>query len=167
MIDGTINLFDGLIGNPVTGNNNLNGPVGDNVTLFWSDPLGQSNNDYDLFVLDASLNNVLDSSTNIQNGDDDAFEMLGPVFTGDRIVIVKKNGAADRFLHLEINSTTNINDSSLLLINSAGRVRGHAANSNAISVGAVNVNSANGGPFTGGIDNAVEPFSSDGLRRLF
>lgn len=167
LIDGTINLFDGIVGNPVTGDNNLNGPVGENVTLFWSDPLGQSNNDYDLFVLDASLNNVLDSSTNIQNGDDDPFEMLGPVFTGDRIVIVKKNGAADRFLHLEINSTTNLNNSSLLFINSAGRMRGHSCATDAISVAAVDVNSANNGPFTGGINNPVEPFSSDGSRRLF
>ncbi len=38
------------------------------ILLFWSDPLGGSANDYDIFVLDGAGTTVLASSTNIQNG---------------------------------------------------------------------------------------------------
>ena len=72
------------------------------INLFWSDPLGQSSNDYDFFVLDSS-NNVISKSTNVQNGTQDPYE--GGNFTsipnGSRIIIVQRTGAASRFLHLD------------------------------------------------------------------
>ena len=49
---------------------------------------------------------VVAGSTNIQNGTQDPYEQVfrNPSFPpGSRIVIVKKTGAADRFLHLNTN----------------------------------------------------------------
>ena len=43
--------------------------------LQWSDPLGASANDYDLFLLDAA-DNVLRSSTNVQDGSQDPIESI-------------------------------------------------------------------------------------------
>ena len=40
------------------------------TTLHWSDPLGASDNDYDLFVMDNTLTTVLSASTTVQDGDD-------------------------------------------------------------------------------------------------
>jgi hypothetical protein len=68
--------------------------------LKWSDPLGGSTNDYDLFRLNAAGTSVLSASTGIQNGAQDPFEAVTPGAAGDRLVIVKFSGAG-RFLHLE------------------------------------------------------------------
>jgi hypothetical protein len=64
---------------------------GNQINLYWSDPLGGSSNDYDLFILNAAGTAVLASSTNIQNGTQDPFEVTG---TGVnlRIVVLKRPG---------------------------------------------------------------------------
>jgi len=49
--------------------------------LKWSDPLGASFNDYDLFILDAGLTTVLASSTRIQSGSQNPEEYIPPVRT--------------------------------------------------------------------------------------
>ncbi|HEY8131702.1 MAG TPA: hypothetical protein VII12_07395, partial [Thermoanaerobaculia bacterium] len=46
------------------------------VTLFWSDPLGASSNDYDLFLIDGG-GFVRASSTDLQDGFSDPFEIVG------------------------------------------------------------------------------------------
>ncbi|MEM7356409.1 MAG: S8 family serine peptidase, partial [Acidobacteriota bacterium] len=48
-----------------------------------------------------------------------------------------------------------------------GQIFGHPAAEGAIAVAAVNVGTAGGGVFIGGAANPVEPFSSDGPRRIF
>src|SRR5215831_15743378 len=136
------------------------------ITLKWSDPLGASNNDYDLFILNSTLTTVIASSTNTQSGSQDPFENINnnamtPVFSaGDRIVILRKTGAATRALHLD---TTR----GRLAIGTAGQTFGHNAAGSAFTVAAVNVATAGGGVFVGGGTNPVEPFSSDGPRRIF
>jgi hypothetical protein len=60
--------------------------------------LGGSSNDYDLFLLDPAGTTVIASSINIQSGTQDPYEQINTAGTGFRIVIVKKTGAADRFL---------------------------------------------------------------------
>ena len=130
------------------------------ASLFWTDPLGASANDYDLFVLSPDLLHILDASTDVQDGNDDPFELTGPINPEDRIVIVKAASAAPRHLHLnglrgQFNLAT------------VGQTKGHSAALAAFSVAAVNVASAGGGAFIGGATNPVEPFSSDGPRRLF
>jgi uncharacterized repeat protein (TIGR01451 family) len=137
-------------------------------TLQWSDPQGGSGNDYDLFLLNHDMTQVLASSTDVQNGDDDPFEAISSRAaddsnindTGNVLVILRRPGAAARHLHLNTNRGR-------LQIATAGQTSGHSAAANAFSVAAVNVGVAGGGPFVGGPANPVERFSSDGPRRIF
>lgn len=132
--------------------------------LFWSDPLGESGNDYDLFLLDPYLMYVIGVSNNYQNGIQDPFEYINSRNrddTGNRLVIINYNDLAEpRFLHLNANRGE-------LFFNTDGQIRGHAAAKDAFGVAAVNVATAGGGSFVGGSDNPVETFSSDGPRRVF
>ena len=136
------------------------------ITLKWSDPLGASNNDYDLFILNAALTAVIASSTNTQNGSQDPFENISnnattPVFSaGNRIVILRRTGAATRALHLNTNRGR-------LAIGTDGQTYGHNAAGSAFGVAQVNVATAGGGVFTGGATNPVRTTSSDGPRRIF
>jgi Subtilase family len=146
------------------------------INLYWSDPLGGSTNDYDLFLLNADGTVVIASSTNIQGGTQDPYEQISrnqdrgeaPFPAGSRIVIVKKAGAADRFLHLNTNRGR-------LSIATAGQTHGHAAAANAYGCAATPAATAIGGglnptgPFPNPFNssNVVERFSSDGPRRIF
>ena len=131
------------------------------VVLQWSDPLGDSENDYDLFLVDGD-GNVIASSTNTQDGDQDPFESISTGFfaySDARLVIVKVSGSA-RYLRLQAFDRN-------LEIATAGNTWGHAAAENAVGVGHVNVRGAGGagGVFDGGESVATD--SSDGPRRVF
>lgn len=131
--------------------------------LFWADPDLGSNNDYDLFILDSAGTSVVRSSTNVQTGLQSPYESVNALAAGERIVVVKRSGAADRFLHLDTGGA-------VLTLSTGGNVRGHSASgaANAFSVAATAVaNSASPNAFTGGGTNPVETFSSDGPRRIF
>jgi len=130
------------------------------INLHWSDPLGSASNDYDLFILNSTGTTVLASSTNIQNGAQDPYEQVGSVANdaGNRIVIVKKAGAANRFLHLGANRGR-------LGVTTEGETHGHNAASGAFGVAAVC--SSCTFPETFNVSNTVEPFTSDGPRRIF
>lgn len=129
------------------------------VDLFWSDPLGGSANDYDLFVLDSNGVTVVESSTSFQTGTQDPYESVGALTNGNRIVIVKHNGAG-RFLHLSTGRAR-------LSIATSGSTRGHPAAARAFGVAAIDQHSAYPNPFTGGTNNPFQNFSSDGLRHVF
>jgi hypothetical protein len=132
---------------------------GNPTNLYWADPLGGSNNDYDLFVLNSTGTAVVQSSTNVQSGTQDPFEQIGATAAAaNRIVVFKKTGSADRFFYL----TTNANGSGRLNISTEGTTKGHNTVAAAYSVGATQ---AFGIPFTS--SNTLETFSSDGPRRLF
>ena len=128
------------------------------INLYWSDPLGGSSNDYDLFRLSADGTTVTASSTNIQNGTQDPFEAVAQPPGPSRYVIVKKTGAADRFLHLNTNRGR-------LSIATTGQTHGHSAAANAFGCAATPAGAAFPNPFSSG--NVVETFSSDGPRRIF
>jgi hypothetical protein len=130
------------------------------TTLHWSDPLGASCNDYDFFILNNTLTTVIDASTEVQDGDDDPFEITFGAPAGSRILIFKADGAERRAINL-------LNFLGELGIVTSGTIRGHAAANGAFAVAAVNVALAGGGSFTGGPTNPVELFSSDGNRRVF
>jgi len=138
------------------------------ISLYWSDPLGGSANDYDLFRLNAAGNAVAASSTNIQNGTQDPYEQISQSTANPRIVVVKKNAAAARFLHLNTNRGR-------LQIATAGTTHGHSAAVNAFSCAASPANLPFGtppnpvGPFPNPFvsTNVTELFSSDGPRRVF
>jgi len=144
---------DGVISNFVK----IGGAV---TTLHWSDPQGASDNDYDFFIMDNTLSTVLDASTEVQDGDDDPFEITFGAPGGSRILIFKADGAQRRALNL-------CNFLGELGLATSGTIRGHAAADGAFAVAAVDVGLAGGGSFTGGPTNPVELFSSDGNRRVF
>ena len=131
-------------------------------TLQWADPQGQSGNDYDLFLLDAAMENVLAGSTSTQNGTQNPFELIDTTQTDDtdaHLVVVQVSGES-RFLHLNTHRGR-------LTTGTDGQIFGHPAAVGALAVAAVQVQTAGGGQFTGGAANPVEPFSSDGPRRIF
>jgi hypothetical protein len=129
------------------------------TNLSWSDPLGGSANDYDLFRLNIAGTAVVASSTNIQSGSQDPYEQLNsPGIAGERIVIVKKSTATTRFLHLGTNR-------GVLSIATAGETHGHAAAAAAFDVAATPAVGPFPQPFNS--TNVVETFSSDGPRRVF
>ena len=59
------------------------------INLFWSDPLGGSANDYDLFRLNITGTTLTTASTNIQDGNDDPYEQMTNGGSS-RVVIVKQ-----------------------------------------------------------------------------
>jgi hypothetical protein len=133
------------------------------VILHWSDPgtldAPASGNDYDLFVLTPDLRNVAVASTDIQDGDDLAFEFLPfSIPTGYRLVVAQHAGAETRAIRL-----ANFGE---LGVSTHGAVWGHAAAPGAFGVGAINAALGPGG-FSSGPTTQVELFSSDGNRRIF
>ncbi|MCM3878119.1 MAG: S8 family serine peptidase [Thermoanaerobaculia bacterium] len=170
----------GALGAPVTGSGNVHDFGGQNWdvlttggsvnSLHWSDPLGGSANDYDLFLLNAAGTVVRASSTNPQTGTQDPFEITGSESANDRLVIVRRTGAANRFLHLDTARGR-------LSISTAGSTHGHNAPPGpyAFGVAATPAAAAFGAPpnptgpfpspFSG--SNTLELFSSDGPRRFF
>jgi Subtilase family/Carboxypeptidase regulatory-like domain len=143
------------------------------MSLDWSDPLGGSSNDYDLFVLNSTLTTVITSAANVQTGTQDPHEQTTvTVAANRRAVILQKTGAADRFLHLSTNRGA-------LSISTNGTTYGHSAGAAAYGTAAVPAFMPFAFPAAGPVffngpypalhsaTNKVETFSSDGPRRLF
>ena len=134
----------------------------------WADPVGASGNDYDLFLV-SSTGTVEDSSTNIQNGTQLAFESIRPSVqdVGDRLVVFKTAAAAVRAFSLN-------NIRGRLTVVTTGQTHGHSAATDAFSVAATPAAAPSQapttpGPFPGAFSgtNQVEVFTSDGPRRVF
>ena len=130
------------------------------IDLFWSDPLGASANDYDLYVVDGS-GNVKASSTNRQTGTQDPYESISVSnsnlnYTNYYVAIHKYSGSG-RFLHLQayrgkLNYATH------------GSTKGHHTVETAFGVSAVSAQGRTT-PFTG--SEPLETYTSDGPRRIF
>jgi len=144
----------GVIGNQIT---RTSYPRTSYYTLFWSDPLAGSNNDYDLYVVDA-YGNIYAGSYNPQTGTQDPYEQIstGSNYTGLYLVINKYSGA-NRFLHLSTNRGRT-------LYSTHGDTRGHCTVESAFGVAAVSAHLKTT-PFTGA--ESLETFTSDGPRRVF
>lgn len=128
--------------------------------LFWSNPLGNASDDYDLFRLDSTGSNVLSAGQNDQLGNGyDPVESVSAGSAGDRLVIVKYAGSV-QFLRLDTNRGR-------LSTATAGSTHGHATTSaaNTFSVAATPAVGPYPSPFNSA--NVVESFSSDGPRQLF
>jgi Subtilase family len=147
----------------------ISGGGGNFVMLFWSDPLGASSNDYDLFVLNSTGTAVLEASTNIQDGSQDPIEWLSPSYNlpGNRLVVFKHTGAQNRYFHLNTFRGR-------LAVGTAGETHGHSQAALAYSVASTPAVAAwsaatPNGPYPNFFDaaNQIELFSSDGPRRLF
>lgn len=162
LFPGTVNDFGGgVLYNTVTGTTGL-------VTLKWSDPLGQSSNDYDIYATNSAGTSIVDFSTNIQDGNDNAYEYLNYSFpAGYRFYIIKNEGAAIRALHLNTNRGRLQNAT-------PGVMYGHNAAGSAYTVAATPAgipfySNFPQGPYPDPFNatNVVEGFSSDGPRRIF
>jgi subtilisin-like proprotein convertase family protein len=130
--------------------------------LFWNEPYGKAKVDYDLFVVDVDLQEVVDASADVQNGDDDPIEwVVGPdALLGQRLVVAKPIKAPIKRIHLNTFG-------GYIGIGTSGQTHGHSSAAAAFSVAAVDAFDAQGGAFTGGQQNPVESFSSDGPRQIY
>ncbi len=132
------------------------------VFLQWSDPLGGSANDYDLFLLDPTGTSVLGASTDPQDGTQDPLEYIvnptGYYPAGSRVVVVLAGGSP-RALHVDSHSSFGIGTS--------GSTYGHNAAQNAVSIAATAWNGTRRGAAVFSAASATEPFSSDGPRQIF
>lgn len=124
----------------------------------WSDPLGASSNDYDIYVLNSTGTAIVSAGTNIQNGTQDPQEVVNPPAVGTRLVVAKKAGAQNRFLHINTNRGR-------LGISTNGVVHGHNSGRNTQTTAATPAGLASPAIFNP--NYAVETFSSDGPRRIF
>jgi hypothetical protein len=150
-----IHLFD----DHITANRITNSD-GDRVDLFWSDPLGKSSNDYNLYVVDGE-GHVLRSSTTSHTGTQDPYQSVGSLNQGESILITKSTAAALRFIHLDVGRAQ-------LNVSTEGSIRGHNASgaTHAFTVAAVRAPNPPA-EFAAGPSVSVEEFSSDGPRRMF
>ena len=135
------------------------------LVLQWSDPgtvdVPASANDYDLFLLDDQLREVVLASTDVQNGTGQNFEWLPFLIPpGYRAVIAKHATAATRVVRLALYGGE-------LSLATTGATFGHSAVEDAFSVAAVDVATASGGEFSGGPTTQMELFSADGPRPVF
>jgi subtilisin family serine protease len=157
------------------------GSLGKPVTLFWSDPLGKSANDYDLYILN-SAGSVVASSQDSQTGTQNPYEIAAVPTTGSgyKVAVVKYSGA-DRFLALNVVRGRFVASGTLKAFSTNGVTSGHSAAAAAFSVAAAPAAVAFGrpletgdpanptGPYPGTFTSASkwERFSSDGKRHLF
>jgi subtilisin-like proprotein convertase family protein len=152
------------------------------VTLWWADALVSSANDYDLYLIN-SLGNVTSFSQDVQDGDDDPWEILQTAnSSGQRLAAVKFAGA-DRYLQLSVfrGRFTDSADGALKGFSTPGITRGHNSAVNAFSVAAAPAKDAlpfdledgdpanPAGPYPNVFTRQTLPerFTSDGPRRVF
>jgi hypothetical protein len=133
----------------------------DVFTLKWSDELGASGNDYDLYLFDDTGTVLLDSSVNFQDGDDDPIEQIASMGfddAGNRLAVVKYLGSG-RVLSLNTHGGG-------LEFSTDSQIFGHPGARGAMAVAATDWALAGGpgGEFDG--SESVEFFSSDGPRRV-
>ncbi|MEC3976629.1 S8 family serine peptidase [Amycolatopsis sp. H20-H5] len=180
---GVAHNFAGTAGNQIFEPISAASSAGVPVNLFWSDPLGASNNDYDLYLLDAK-GNVVAFSQDVQTGTQDPYERVNTPAgggTGLRLAIVKFRGD-DRYLSLSaLRGRFSDSADGLKAYTTPGETFGHSAARLAFNVAATPAAAAFGrplepgdpanpaGPFPGSFSAAskVERFTSDGPRRMF
>jgi hypothetical protein len=162
---GTIHNF-GTVASPVNGD--IITAEGEVYNLTWSDPYGASTNDYDLFLI-SKTGTVKGSSTNVQSGTQNPYEQITPtnLASGDRLVVFKTTAAAVRAFHLNTNRGT-------LTVATNGQTSGHPCAIAAFCMAATPATTAFESGYPTGpypnlfvSTNKVEPFSSDGPRRIF
>ena len=178
------NVIDQLEGTPVSAHNfgtaaapqlydTLTGTGTNGIVLEWSDALGTSANDYDLFILDSTGSTLKGFSASSQTGAQNPVEGVFPGTNcgtvsasgycpalNDRIYVVLYHGD-QRAIRLDT-------ERGRLALATPGATFGHNAGLNTVSMAATAWNSAHIGtqPFLGEA-NPIETFSSDGPRKIF
>ena len=129
------------------------------VCLFWSDPIGASANDYDLYVYDANLN-LVNYSADFQDGNGFPIECVFGVEYTQILVVMRDEGAERRAIHLAVSGG---DYQPGMLFTTAGGIRGHQGSAGAFAVAATSA-AGQTTPFTP--ESRVEAFSTDGFRRI-
>jgi len=157
---GSIHNF-GTIAAPEIGDSVIT--QGQTYVLNWSDPIGGSANDYDLFLVDAN-GNIVASSTDTQDGTQDPFEeIIPPAFeTGYQVIVFKAASAQVRAVRIILGLD---GQGKGLKYGTTGQTFGHASAVNAYCVAATPALAAYPGVFNA--SSHVEVFSADGARRIF
>ncbi len=124
------------------------------VVLQWSNPFGEASDDYDLFLVDPDTADIIDSSTDTQNGNDDPIEIAG----------VENNTGITLFYDIVINKFSGEDQTLEIFFNFSGTpveynvpensIYGHPAAPGVIAVGAT-------------VDGVVDFFSSEGPSSIF
>lgn len=150
----------------------------DSVILIWAEHSdlthGFASTDFDLYDMDNTLTNVIDASTDRQDGvggDDFPFEFISKTFDGERLVVMKfADGTTSSVPMFNLIVFRGQVDPALA---TNGATRGHSASVAAFSVAATPAASPfdpskPNGPYPGLFTAAdqVEVFSSDGPRRI-
>jgi hypothetical protein len=164
---GSINIGDGEEGQMQFGPN-LEDAIGDygsafEADLFWSDPLGASTNDYDLYMVDG-VGDIVYSSENVQNGTQDPYESIpdkGGYSYGYYLVVLLNRGVS-RYMYLDFGKGA-------LDWFSNGCAKGHNAcdATNSLTVAATPAYTAYVGAGANPTGPYPEPFNSDGVVELF
>ena len=134
--------------------------AGGPLILNWSDPLGGSSNDYDLYVLNSTGTTVLAASTSTQSGTQDPLELVNATLGANLRIVIVKFGAASqpRFLRVGLSRGR-------IAVNTPGQTWGHPSGADAYCVAATPAVGPFPNPFNS--TNVVETFSSNGPRKLF
>jgi subtilisin family serine protease len=155
----------GVVENPI-----LSGGYDFEADLFWSDPLGASTNDYDLFMIDG-FGDIVYSSENWQNGTQDPYEHIADAdgYSYGYYLVVTLYSGTSRFIHLDFGR-------GYLDWATTGSIRGHnacdAPNSFTVAATPAYKEFSAGGPtgpypYPFNSSDSVEYFSADGPRRMF
>jgi subtilisin-like proprotein convertase family protein len=157
------------------------GSIGVPIALWWANALGASGDDYDVYEFDRN-GNVVGFSQDVQDGNDDPFEIFGEGFAnGGRVAVVKFSGADRYFQVTPFRGRFVDSPDGLRGFSTPGVTRGHSAAVNAFSVAAAPANVPlpfdledgdppnPAGPYPGVFtrQSKLERFTSDGPRRVF
>ncbi len=152
------------------------------VTLFWANQLGAAADDYDLYLFDGA-GNIVDFAQDVQDGDDDPYELLfTPTFggTGLRLAVVRFAGTPKYFQLSALRGRFEAAGGLPAWV-TPGVTRGHSAAAAAFSIAAAPAagprpNRARAGRSAepvGAVPGVLhrgttpERFTSDGPRRVF
>jgi subtilisin-like proprotein convertase family protein len=131
-------------------------------TLHWNNPYGSSADDYDLYIFDAALQNVLAVSNDIQNGFGNPVEIAN--YKNDdndvvfiNIVVNRAAGSPYVDLHL-VNFGNGITQHEYIL--PVGGIYGHSCAPNAVAVGAIPSSAFSSGSY------AAQSYSTFGPRQM-
>jgi subtilisin family serine protease len=150
--------FHDFLGGPVDNTDDILVPPGVTLSCFlqWNDPFGGSANDYNLFILDAGMN-VIAQSTTVQNGTQDPVEVAAVKNTSGSaqvagVAIARMSGAVRR---LELFCLDGVNEQYV----TPGSIISQGALPEVVTVAAIDVSDP-------GLAD-VEPFSSQGPAQIF
>ncbi|MGB2958237.1 MAG: S8 family serine peptidase, partial [Bacteroidota bacterium] len=131
-------------------------------TLHWNNRYGASGDDYDLYIFDAALQNVLASSTDLQTGVGDPVELARYTNHDNdavsiNIVVDHAGGSPNVDLHL-VNFGSGVTQHEYNF--PVGGIYGHSCAPGAVAVGAIRSSAFPGGSFV------AEDFSMFGPRQI-